>query len=104
MRISLLPLALLVAAAFLIGRATAPSAAPAARSSHDYTGHLGDVFRVPAASTRCVVGQEGGVPRTSCSHAPVTRARYSVVFYRNNLLVYRNGRPDNPVFSARGRP
>jgi len=35
-----------------------------------------------------------------CTHTP--RARYSVVFFKDNLFVYRNGNPDNPVFSARG--
>jgi len=26
------------------------------------------------------------------------------VFYRDDLFVYRNGQPDNPVFSARAKP
>jgi hypothetical protein len=104
MRTSFFVVALVADAAFLVGQATAPGAAPAAPSSRVFTGRLGDAFRVPASATRCVVGSEGGSPRTTCWHTPLARARYSVVFYRDNLFVYRYGRPDNPVFSARGRP
>jgi len=104
MRPSLFTLPLLLASSFFLGRATAPGTAPAASAGHVYTGRFGDVFRVPAAATRCVVGREAGAADTICRHMPLARARYSVVFYRDNLLVYRNGRPDNPVFSARGKP
>jgi hypothetical protein len=104
MRTSVFVVPLVAAAAFLVGQATAPGSAPAAPSSRVFTGRLGDAFRVPASATRCVVGQEGGAARTTCWHTPLARARYSVVFYRDNLVVYRNGRPDNPVFSAKGRP
>jgi hypothetical protein len=104
MRTSFFIVALVAAGAFLVGHATAPGAAPAASRSRVLTGRMGDAFRVPASATRCDVDQEGGSARTACSHAPLARARYSVVFYRDNLFVYRNGRPDNPVFSAKGRP
>jgi hypothetical protein len=104
MRISLLVLALVAAAAFVIGRASSPGAAPAATDSHVYSGQVGDVFRVPAAATHCLVSHEAGAVNTICRHTPLSRARYSVVFYRDNLLVYRNGNPDNVVFSAKGRP
>jgi len=103
-RISLLALLLLIAGTFALGRATAPGAAPAATNARVFTGRAGDVFRVPAAAVRCVVSQEAGAATTICQHMPLARARYSVVFYRDNLFVYRNGRPDNPVFSALGRP
>ena len=104
MRNSLLVLPLVIAAAFLLGRTTAPAAAPATATARVFTGRAGDVFRVPAAASRCLVSQEAGATNTICRHTPLARARYSVVFYRHNLLVYRNGRPDNPVFSAKGRP
>jgi hypothetical protein len=97
-------LALVAAAAFVAGRATGPAAAPAATSSHVYVGRLGDVFRVPGAATRCLVSHELSAVNTICSHTPQSRARYSVVFYRDNLLVYRNGNPDSVVFSAKGKP
>ena len=104
MRTSFFVVALVAAAAFVVGQATAPGTTPAAPSSRVFTGRPGDAFRVPASTTRCVVGQEAGAGRTICWHTPLARARYSVVFYRDNLFVYRNGRPDNPVFSAEGRP
>jgi hypothetical protein len=77
-------------------------AAPSA--AHIYTGRVNDVFRVPGAALRCEVGQEGGAINTSCGHVPYAQARYQVVFYKNNLLVFRLGNPDRPVWSSRGRP
>jgi len=62
------------------------------------------LIRSPLECASGVVSQEGGATNTICGHTPLARARYSVVFYRDNLFVYRNGRPDKPVFSARGRP
>lgn len=104
LRLSLVSLPLLIAAAFLVGRATRPGDASAMTSARVYTGHFGDVFRVPAAATRCVVSAEAGAANVHCGDMPIGRARYEVVFYKNNLFVYRNGRPHNPVFSARGKP
>ncbi|MGZ4414207.1 MAG: hypothetical protein ACXVRZ_07545 [Gaiellaceae bacterium] len=102
MRFLLLSLPLLIAAAFLTGYAANPAVAPAASSARVYTAAVGDVVRVPAAATRCEVGQEAGAVNLVCAHT--TRARFSVVFFKDNLLVYRNGNPDNPAFSARGNP
>jgi hypothetical protein len=54
-----LPIA--IAAAFMLGRATSPDDASATMAArHVYTGRQGDVFRVPAAATRCVVSREEG--------------------------------------------
>ncbi len=103
-RLSLLTLPLLIAAAFLVGRATSPGIASAKASAHVYTGSFGDVFRVPAAATRCLVSAEAGAANLHCAHTPLARARYEVVFYNDNLFVYRNGHPDYPVFTARGKP
>jgi hypothetical protein len=86
----------------LLGRATTASSASAAAKGRVYTGRVGDVLRVPAAATRCTVNREAAATNLICAHTP--RARYSVVFFKDNLFVYRNDNPDNPVFSARGRP
>jgi hypothetical protein len=104
MRVLMVCLPVAVAAAFLLGRATNPPAAVGASATHVYTGRLYDVFRVPGAATRCEVGMEAGSPNVSCSHVPYSRARHEVVVYRDNILVFRNGDPDSPVWSARGRP
>jgi hypothetical protein len=74
--------------------------AGAAGNSRVFTGRVGDVLRVPAAATGCTVSREAEATNLICEHAP--RGRYSVVFFKDNLFVYRNGNPDNPVFSARG--
>jgi hypothetical protein len=100
MRVLLLCLPVALAAAFLLGRASHPSAAAGATSTHVYTGRMYDVFRVPGAAVRCEVGAQ----KLSCGHVPYARARYDVVYERDNVLVFRLGRPDNPVWSARGRP
>jgi hypothetical protein len=104
MRFVLLCLPLALAAAFLLGRASNPSSALAAPATHVYGGQLYDVFRVPAAAIRCEVGAEAGATNLSCEHVPFSHARHQVVFYKNNILAYRLGKPDSPVWSARGKP
>ena len=102
MRVSLVWLVpVLIAAGFLAGRMTGPDAASAS-SSRTYTGRYGDVFRVPSAATRCLVSAEGGFRRLFCDR--IGGGRYTVDFYRSSILVWRNGNPDNPVFSARWKP
>jgi hypothetical protein len=80
---------MLMGAAFLIGRATAPDASVAAQTSHVYTGRAGDVFRVPAVAARCTVRQEGRSPDLYCVHTP--RARHQVYFFRDAIFVWRVG-------------
>lgn len=92
----------LIAAAFVAGRTTGTDMASASESARVYTGRQGDVFRVPSAATRCSVTQEAGFPRLYCSR--IGGGRYTVDFFRTSILVWRNGNPDNPVFSARWRP
>jgi hypothetical protein len=104
MRLLVLCLPVGLAGAFLLGRATNPPIAVGASSTHVYTGRLYDVFRVPAAATRCEVGKEAGALNVSCEHTPYARARHQVVFYSNNILAFRLGNPDKPVWSAQGRP
>lgn len=104
MRVLVLCLPVALAGAFLLGRATSPPSASGASATHVYTGHLYDVFRVPGAATRCEVGMEAGSLNISCAHTPYARARHEVVFYTNNILVFRLGNPDKPVWSARGMP
>ena len=103
MRLSLaLVVPVLIAVAFLAGRMTGPDPASAAASARVYTGRQGDVFRVPSAATRCLVTQEAGFPRLYCNR--IGGGRYTVDFFRSNILIWRNGNPDAPAFSARWRP
>jgi hypothetical protein len=76
--------------------------ARATPNSRVFVGRQGDTFRVPAAATRCFVSAEAGSTNVICNH--VGKHRYEVVLYKDNLLVFRVGRPDRPVFSARGKP
>ena len=95
-------LAVLIAASFVAGRTTSPDRASASSTARVYTGRPGDVFRVPSAATRCLVTQEGGSPRLFCSR--IGGGRYTVDFFSRSVLVWRNGNPDAPVFSAKWRP
>jgi hypothetical protein len=95
----LLALALLLPVAFLVGRATNPTAASAQTESHVYTLAQNDVVRAPAAATRCTASVEGGAKNLFCQRSP--GGRYQVVFYADSILVWKNGNPGKPAFSAR---
>jgi hypothetical protein len=103
MRLFLL-LPIVAATTFLLGRATDPAPAVGAARTHISTGRLYDVFRVPGAALRCEVGKAAGSLSVSCEHTPYAQARHEVLFSKDNMLVYRLGRPDKPVWSARGSP
>jgi len=96
MRLVLLGALAVLAAAFLLGRATATT------TRHVWIGHQGDILRVPAAATRCTVSVEGGFPDLFCSRIP--RGRYTVTFFSDTIQVWRNRHPEAPVFSARWKP
>lgn len=95
----LLAIALLMPVGFLVGRATNPIAASARTDNHVYTLRQGDVVRAPGAATRCTASVEGGFKNLFCRRSP--EGRYQVVFYKDSILVWKNGNPDKPVFSAR---
>jgi hypothetical protein len=94
----LLAAVLLMLVAFLVGRATNPTAATAQTENHVYTLRQNDVVRAPGAATRCTASIEGGFKNLFCRRSP--EGRYEVVFYKDSILVWRNGNPDNPAFSA----
>jgi len=58
-----------------------------------YTVRTGDVVRAPLAATRCEASAEGGSPNLFCTRTP--SGRYQVVFYKDTVLIYRVGDPDN---------
>jgi hypothetical protein len=102
MRLILFGVTVAIVAAFLLGRATAGENASATPARHVYIGRLGDVLRVPAAATRCLVSAEGGFPDLFCSR--IGGGRYTVSLFPDSILVWRNGNPDKPAFSARWKP
>ena len=100
MRKSLFVIPLALAAAFLLGRVTAPSPASASSAGHIYTGQANDVFRVPSAAVRCRVGKQGGrFASVTCQHTPYWH--FQIYFTNGWLAVTKRGYPDNPVFATR---
>jgi hypothetical protein len=59
-----------------------------------YTLRTGDVVRAPLAATRCEASAEGGTPNLFCTRSP--GGRYQIVFYADDVLIFRVGDPDNP--------
>jgi hypothetical protein len=59
-----------------------------------YTLRTGDVVRAPLAATRCEASAEGGTPNLFCTRSP--GGRYQIVFYGDDVLIFRVGDPDNP--------
>jgi hypothetical protein len=59
-----------------------------------YRLRTGDVARAPLAATRCEASAEAGTPNLFCTRTP--RGRYEVVFYEDDVLIFRVGDPDNP--------
>jgi hypothetical protein len=53
----------------------------------------GDVALAPLAATQCEASAEGGSPNLFCTRTP--SGRYEVVFYADEVLIYRAGDPDN---------
>lgn len=70
------------------------SARPVPRGRAFYTLRTGDVALAPLAATRCEASGEAGFPNLFCTRRP--EGRYQVVFYKDSVLVYRAGDPDNP--------
>jgi hypothetical protein len=93
-----------LAGSFFVGRLSRPAQAAAASASGGsvFIAAQGDVIRIPRIRTRCVVSGEAGRPDMLCDHTP--RGRYELVLFRDALLVYRNGNPDEPRFSVRWNP
>jgi hypothetical protein len=89
---------LIVAAttAFVVGRTTAPdtSGAPVEPRNGDFTGRIGDTFRVPSIALYCSVSVEALRSRLLCGHLGL-RPRYQVSFERNRTVVIAVGDPGN---------
>jgi hypothetical protein len=69
-------------------------------TTNERGGHVqNDVVRAPGAATRCTASVEGGAKSLFCHRSP--EGRYQVVFYTDSIVVWKNGNPDKPVFSAR---
>ena len=87
----LFAVALLMPVAFLIGRATNPTAASAQTENRVYTLLQNDVVRAPGAATRCTASVEGGAKSLFCHRSP--EGRYQVVFYTDSVVVWEKRQP-----------
>jgi hypothetical protein len=89
-----------LAGAFVLGQLSGPRRAQAA-SSRFFVLHVGDRVAIPVIGQRCSVEVEGGFPDLFCQR--IRNAHHQVVFFRDEILVYRIGDPDRPPV-WRGKP
>ena len=47
---------------------------------------------------QCIANIEGGRKHLLCQRRPRSKARYEVAVFPRSILVYRMGRPDDPVY------
>jgi hypothetical protein len=96
----LFAVALLMPVAFLIGRATNPTAASAQTENRVYTLLQNDDVRAHGAATRCTASVGRGAKSLFCHHSP--EGRYQVVFYTDSIVVWKNGNPTSPPSQPAG--
>lgn len=98
MRIRIVAILLIIAAAaFALGRTTARTAAPEARTEtreRELEGRIGDAFRFRSLALYCVSYVELDRSKLLCEHTS-RRPRYQVIFERDTTLVGRIGYPGN---------
>jgi len=87
-----------VGGSFVVGHVSATNAeqATAARS---FTLRVGDRATVPAIGQRCTVFVEGGAAELFCARP--SGGHHQVTFFRDSILVWKEGKPDSPVWSGR---
>jgi hypothetical protein len=87
-----------VGAAFLGSQLT--SARPAnAAASHSYTLRMGDKVTIPSINKVCSVYMEGGAPDLFCTKQH--GAHHQVVIFRDAILVWKVGNPDQPAWMGK---
>lgn len=91
--------ALAVGVTFSAGQMTRTTAADAKTSGRSYTLRMGDKAVIPAIGQVCQVSAEGGAPDLICARS--RNARHQVTFFRDNILVWKVGNPDHPVWSGK---
>ena len=93
-----LALAATAAAGFGIGTVMTAPPARATGTHHVYTLRVGDRVRVPAIKQICSVAAEGRTPNLICARR---RYHHQLVIFGNDILVYKAGHPDHPVWSGK---
>jgi hypothetical protein len=64
-----------------------------------YTLRVGDRALIASVGQQCTVEIEGGAPELFCSRR--YGAHHQVTFFRNNILVWKLGNPDNAAWSGK---
>jgi len=70
-----------------------------ASATHNYTLRLGDKVAVPALGQVCSIQKEGGAVELLC--AKRRTAHHQVTIFRNQILVWKVGNPDHPVWTGK---
>jgi hypothetical protein len=70
-----------------------------ASTTHKYTLRLGDKVTVPALGQVCSVEKEGGSVDLFCARR--RKPHHQVTIFRNQILVWKVGNPDHPVWTGK---
>jgi hypothetical protein len=52
-------------------------------------------------SVQCIANVEGRIKHFLCSRRPRARSKYDTAVYANDVIVFRMGNPDEPLFATR---
>src|SRR5262245_10483160 len=91
-------LAATAGAAFLGGQLASTGSADAS-ATHRYVLRKGDRITIPAIDQSCIVSGEGGAPDLFCARS--RRPHHQIVFFRDSILAWKVGNPDQPAWSGR---
>ena len=83
---------------FLLGQARGPAVAHGT-ATRAYTLRIGDKATIPAIGQVCKVETEGGAAELFCARP--RKARHQVTIFRDNILVWTVGDPDNAAWSGK---
>ena len=89
-----------IGAAFIVGQQTTSAPAADASTGHTYRLRVGDRVVIPSIAQVCSVSTEGGAADLFCARH--RKARHQVTIFRDRILVWKVGDPDNrPVWSGK---
>jgi hypothetical protein len=82
----------------VVGGFVLDSAPAKAAATHAYTLRLGDEVTIPAIRQTCLVASEGGAANLVCA---TKHYRHQVTIFRDNILVWKAGSPEHPVWHGK---
>jgi len=90
--------AITVSGSYVIGQMTVTGPAEAS-STRAYTLRIGDRVTIPAINQVCALQTEGGAPDLFCARP--RKPLHQVTIFRDNILVWKVGNPDQPAWAGR---